>query len=92
MKEALYIAANEFGLPEASADGSTLQTVLGTAFLFAGGLAFIFIIVGGLKYVLSAGDPNQTATAKNTILYAAIGLIVSLAAFTIVQFVIGRLI
>jgi hypothetical protein len=47
-------------------------------------------MVGGLKYITSQGDPNATATAKNTILYAAIGLVVVALAQVIVRFVIGR--
>lgn len=52
--------------------------------------AVIVIVVGGLRYVLSGGDPKNTAAAKDTIMYAAIGLVVSLLAFAIVNFVLGQ--
>ena len=53
-------------------------------------IAVVMIMVGGLKYITSQGDPNNTATAKNTILYAAIGLVVVALAQVIVRFVISR--
>lgn len=52
----------------------------------AGGVAFLIITLAGLKYVLSQGNPQETAKAKNTIIDALIGLIISLAAFAIVAF------
>lgn len=51
-------------------------------------VAVIFIVVGGVNYMTSQGDPGKTAKAKNTILYAAIGLIIAVLAFAIVNFVI----
>jgi hypothetical protein len=48
------------------------------------------IIVGGLRYVLSAGDPKNTQAAKDTILYAVIGVVVALLAYAIVNFVLAQ--
>jgi multisubunit Na+/H+ antiporter MnhB subunit len=48
------------------------------------------VIVGGVFYMLSQGDPGKVARAKNTILYALIGLIVSLLSFAIVNFVLEK--
>jgi len=59
--------------------------------LMAGVAAVIVIIVGGLQYILSSGDPSRTNSAKNTILYAVIGLVVIVAARSIIVFVINRL-
>lgn len=53
-----------------------------------GGIAVIMIIVGGYQYVTSQGDSGAVAKAKNTILYAVIGLIVAILASVIVQFVV----
>ncbi len=59
-------------------------------FLYAiGVLSVILIIHSGLKYVNSRGDAEGVKSAKNTLLYAVIGLIVAMLAFTIVNFVIG---
>lgn len=59
--------------------------------VIVGAVCIIVIIIGGFRYVLSGGDPQQTASAKNTILYAIVGLVVTIAARTIIIFVLGRL-
>lgn len=64
-----------------------MQIILGVA----GGAALLIITIAGLQYVLSRGNPQETARAKNTILYALVGLLVSMGAFMIVTFVVGRL-
>lgn len=50
-------------------------------------VSVIVIIVGGLMYMLAAGDPGKITKAKDTVLYAVVGLVVSLLAFAIVYFV-----
>ncbi len=56
--------------------------------LFAiGAIAVIMIVIGGLRYVISGGDAKQVDAAKNTILYAIIGIIVALLAYAAVGFV-----
>ena len=58
-------------------------------FLYAiGALSVIMIIHSGFKYVNSRGDAEGVKSAKNTLLYSVMGLIVALLAFTIVNFVI----
>jgi hypothetical protein len=52
-----------------------------------GAVSVIFIIIGGLRYVTSNGDSKQVSAAKDTILYAVIGVIVAIAAYAIVNFV-----
>jgi hypothetical protein len=52
-----------------------------------GGLAVVFIIVGGLQMVLSAGNPKQVQTAKQTITYAVIGVVVAIMSYAIVTFI-----
>ena len=52
-------------------------------------VAVIVIIIGGVNYMLSQGDPNKIKKAKDTILYGVIGLVVVLIAFAIVNFVLG---
>jgi hypothetical protein len=79
-----------FKLPIVGAD-SALADVLNLALMIGGALSVIFIVVGGLKYATSTGDPNQTNAAKNTIMYAVIGLLFSLIAFTIVQIAVRTL-
>ncbi len=56
-----------------------------------GSISVIMIIVGGLRYVLSNGDPKATGSAKDTILYAAIGVVVAIVSWAIVNFVINSI-
>ena len=49
------------------------------------------IIIGGINYALSQGDPGKVKKAKDTILYGIIGLVVALLAFAIVQFVLSAI-
>ena len=58
-------------------------------FFIVGVMAVIMIIWGGIRYVLSAGNSAALTSAKNTIMYAVIGLIVAILAYTIVNFVIN---
>lgn len=51
-------------------------------------VAVIMLIIGGFKYVVSQGDSSATQSAKNTILYAIIGIIVAIIAYAIVNFVV----
>jgi hypothetical protein len=60
-----------------------LSSVIGVA-------AVIMIILGGFKYITSGGDSSSVSSAKNTILYAIVGLLVVAFAQLIVQFVIGE--
>lgn len=50
--------------------------------------AVIVIIVAGLKYVTSSGNPSAVSSAKTTILYAVIGLVIAVTAYAIVNFVL----
>lgn len=52
-----------------------------------GAVSVIMLIIGGLRYVVSGGDQNAVSGAKNTILYAVIGIIVALLAYAVINFV-----
>lgn len=66
-----------------------IETVVGWLLLVAGILAIFFIILGGVLYIVSAGNEKRTETAKKMILYAVIGLAVILLAYVIYWFVTG---
>ncbi len=53
--------------------------------------AVIMIIIGGFKYVTSSGDSSSVESAKNTILFAVIGLVIALVAQAIVLFILRKL-
>ncbi len=67
-----------------------IKTVINILSLLGGVIAVIMIIVGGLKYITSAGDSNGMSSARNTILYAVVGLIIIALAQVIVQFVLNK--
>lgn len=52
----------------------------------------IMLIIGGLRYVVSGGDASKVQDAKNTILYALVGIVVAILAYAAVNFVIGSFI
>ena len=54
-------------------------------------IAVVMIVIGGISYTTSAGDSSKVKKAKDTILYGIVGLVISLLAFAIVNFVIGAL-
>ena len=58
-------------------------------FFIIGVMAVIMIIWGGIRYVLSAGNSAAITSAKNTIFYSIIGLIIAILAYAIVNFVIN---
>ena len=66
-----------------------IQTVVNVLLFILGAIAVIVIIIGGIRYTTSNGDPGQTKAAKDTILYAVIGLIVAILAYAIVSFVLN---
>lgn len=76
-----------------SSGGSTvpslIESTLNILTWAIGVIAVIMVIVGGLQYVLSAGDPGKATRAKDTILYAVIGVVVTIMAYSIVKFIIG---
>lgn len=83
------ITSGEINIPNASAN-DVLSGILNTIYVTAGIVAVVAIVIGGFRYVVSQGDATSVEKAKNTILYAVIGLIVIAAAFAVTWFVIGR--
>lgn len=61
--------------------------VMQVVFGLLGSIAVIMIIIGGIRYSLSGGDPSALTSAKNTIIYSAVGLVVAIAASGIVLLV-----
>ena len=68
-----------------------LQSIINILLFLIGAIAVIMIIIGGLRYVISGGDQGAITGAKNTILYAVIGLVVAIMAYAIINWVIGAL-
>ncbi len=77
------------GLPEITLEKG-LSSIISIVFSIIGALSVAFVVYGGLKYTLSGGEPAGIKKAKETIIYAVVGIVVSLLAFGIVNFVTGR--
>jgi len=77
--------ANLFG------DTGVFKQVTNTILYIVGIIAVIMLIIGGIRYVISGGDSKKVTDAKNTVLYAIIGLVIAFLAFAIVNFVISAL-
>lgn len=71
--------------------GGFWNRILETFTYIIGALAVLMIIIGGMRYITSNGDQAQVTSAKNTILYSVIGLIVAIMAYAIVHFVIANI-
>lgn len=72
-------------------DGSLFQGISNTLIFIIGAISVVMLIIGGIRFVVSAGDANGVTAARNTILYAVIGIVVALLAFALVNFVIKQL-
>lgn len=77
------------GLPTVGAGSNELQLILQVVFGVLGVVAVLFIVIGGLRYTISEGNPEDMSKAKNTIIYAIVGLVIVLFAEAIVTFTLG---
>lgn len=64
------------------------QTIVNVILFIIGAVAVIMIVVGGVRYTVSNGDSNAVQGAKNTIMYAIVGLVVAIIAYALVNFVV----
>lgn len=87
---AALIERNNVDIPKPPADDASLNKILTIIFTIIGGLAFLLMVIAGLRYVMAQGDPQKVASAKNQIIYTAIGLILAVSAAAIVNFVIAK--
>lgn len=69
---------------------NVVANVVNTLLLVLGFAAVIVVIIGGIMYAVSAGEAAQVAKAKNTILYAVIGMVIAFSAYAIVSWVVTR--
>lgn len=68
---------------------SIFSQITNVMLFIIGAISVIMLIVGGVRYTISNGDQGAVQSAKNTIMYAIIGLIVAILAFAVVKFVTG---
>ncbi len=87
----LFESGTPVDIPKVEPTGAKVQSILFWVFTLMGSIAVLMITISGFKYVMSMGDPQATKKAKDTILYAFIGLMVAILSATIIKFVLGNL-
>lgn len=77
-------------LPQTTADKAHLLEIKNIVLNIIGAMALLLIVIAGFRYVVSAGDPQKAAKARNGVVYSLVGLVIAIAANAIVTFVINR--
>lgn len=92
MKYFLYTVAQLFSppsnVPKTPAGQLRVEAIMEVVFQVTAGISILIITIAGLTYVLSQGDSQRVARAKDAILYAIIGLVVSILGYSIVAFIL----
>ena len=70
-------------------ENGIFKTITNVLLFIIGAISVIMLIIGGIRYVVSGGDSGAITSAKNTILYAIVGIVVAILAYALVNFVIG---
>ena len=91
MSAAAECAKSEDQPADLFADGGVFQDVTDVLLFIIGAVSVVMIIFGGIKYTISQGDSSAVTSAKNTILYAVVGLVVAILAYAVIHYVIGAL-
>ena len=71
--------------------GGLFTIIVNVALFIIGAICVLMLIYGGIKYTTSAGDEKAVTSAKNTILYAVVGIVIAILAYALVNFVISAL-
>jgi hypothetical protein len=93
MIHAIHLIAQSIDLttlPKTHATSTEFGNILSIVWAVIGAVALLVITVGGFRYIIAQGEPQKVAQARNTIIYAAIGLVVAASAEAIVAFVFGQ--
>lgn len=75
-------------LPDVNADQDRITTAMTVTFSITGAIALLIVTLAGFKYITTQGNPQEVAKAKNAIIYALVGLAISILAVAIVQFTV----
>ncbi len=85
----IQINPSELNIPKASP--SSASDIFNLIFIVVGATTVIVMVIAGISFILSRGEPQKAARARNAIIYAAIGLIIALLAFSVVKFFVGTI-
>jgi hypothetical protein len=84
------IDPNSISVPTTNlSSNSKITELLNYSFGVLAAISFLVIVIAGVQFILSSGEPQKINTAKNAIIYAMIGLVIALSALVIVNFVLG---
>jgi hypothetical protein len=72
-------------------NGGVVTLIINVMLFVIGILCVIMIIFGGIRYTTSTGDKTRVDNAKNTIIYAVVGLVVAIIAYALVNWVFGAI-
>jgi len=67
--------------------GSIGTVVLGIIFTLGAIFTLIFVVLGGIKFITSGGDPAKIASARSTIIYAIVGMVLLILSFVIMYLI-----
>lgn len=67
------------------------KTVVNVLLYVIGAISVVMLIYGGIRYTISGGDSSRVTAAKNTIMYALIGLVIAFLAYAIINWVLSSL-
>jgi uncharacterized membrane protein YidH (DUF202 family) len=88
------ITKDQVDIPQnglAPGSGGIVQRALQLFFGIAGAVAVLMVALGAFRYVISRGDPGAIKTAKETIIYAAVGLVITITGYGLVSFVVTKI-
>lgn len=74
---------------EITGTGGVFTTIVNILLFIIGAVSVIMLVIGGIRYTISNGDSGAISSAKNTILYSIIGLVVALLAYALVNWVLS---
>ena len=74
-------------VPQVDSPDSGLDTIMGWFFIVVVGVSIIVIIIAGINFITSQGDPQKTKNARNTVIYAIVGIIIAALATSIIRLI-----
>lgn len=78
-------------IPTTTANQGRMDETIAIAFGILGSIAVLMFVIGGIMYILSKGNPGDMAKAKDTLIYAAVGMGIIIMSYAIVAFVISSI-
>ena len=80
-----------YGLLNAQATGSVFGTVINILLTLVGAVCVLMITISGIQFIVSSGNPDKVAKARNSIYYALLGLVIAIFAASIVNLIVDKL-